>query len=259
MQKKRKGLGLHKKVDQAKLQVKDDMMEKCEMLYEGKAKKIFLTEKEDEVIQYFKDDATAFNAEKRGTILEKGIVNNKISTRLFQELADAGIPSHFIQQINDREMLARRVNIILVEVVVRNRATGSIIKRLGIEEGMFIDPPLVEFFYKDDALGDPLITEDHIRLLKLATPSQVVELRNQSLKINEVLLPFFQKRGMMLVDFKLEFGLWNGQIILADEISPDTCRFWDIQTGERMDKDRFRKDLGRIEETYQEVLKRVCS
>jgi phosphoribosylaminoimidazole-succinocarboxamide synthase len=235
------------------------MTEKRAMLYEGKAKKIFLTEKEDEVIQYFKDDATAFNAEKRGTILEKGIVNNKISTRLFKELADAGIPSHFIQQINDREMLARRVNIILVEVVVRNRATGSIIKRLRLEEGMFIDPPLVEFFYKDDALGDPLITEDHIRLLKLATPSQVAELRNQALKINEVLLPFFQKRGMLLVDFKLEFGLWNGQIILADEISPDTCRFWDIQTGERMDKDRFRKDLGRIEETYQEVLKRVCS
>lgn len=233
-------------------------MEKGAMLYEGKAKKIFLTEKDDEVIQYFKDDATAFNAEKRGTILEKGIVNNTISTRLFQELADAGIPSHFIQQLNDREMLVRRVNIILIEVVVRNRATGSIIKRLGIEEGMFVDPPLVEFFYKDDSLGDPLITEDHIRLLKLATPSQVAELRKQAIKINEVLLPFFQKRGMMLVDFKLEFGLWNGQIILADEISPDTCRFWDIQTGERMDKDRFRKDLGRIEETYQEVLKRVC-
>ncbi len=234
-------------------------MEKGEMLYEGKAKKIFLTEKEDEVIQYFKDDATAYNAEKKGTILEKGIVNNKISTRLFQELADAGIPSHFIQQINDREMLARRVDIILVEVVVRNRATGSIIKRLGLEEGMFINPPLVEFFYKDDSLGDPLITDDHIRLLKLATPAQVAELRTQAIKINEVLLPFFQKRGMMLVDFKLEFGLWNGQIILADEISPDTCRFWDIQTGERMDKDRFRKDLGRIEETYQEVLKRVCN
>ena len=233
-------------------------MEKGEMLYEGKAKKIFLSEKEDEVIQYFKDDATAFNAEKRGTILEKGIVNNKISTRLFKELAEAGIPSHFIQQINDREMLARRVNIILIEVVIRNRATGSIIKRLALEEGLRIDPPLVEFFYKDDSLGDPLITEDHIRLLKLATPSQVTELRNQAIKINEVLLPFFKKRGMMLVDFKLEFGLWNGQIILADEISPDTCRFWDIQTGERMDKDRFRKDLGRIEETYQEVLKRVC-
>jgi phosphoribosylaminoimidazole-succinocarboxamide synthase len=234
------------------------MIEKGKLLYEGKAKKIFLAEKEDEVIQYFKDDAAAFNAEKRGTILEKGIINNKISTRLFQELADAGIPSHFIQHINDREMLVRRVNIILIEVVVRNRATGSIIKRLGIEEGMFITPPLVEFFYKDDSLGDPLITEDHIRLLKLATSAQVAELRTQALRINDVLSPFFQKRQMILVDFKLEFGLWNGQIILADEISPDTCRFWDIQTGERMDKDRFRKDLGKIEETYQEVLKRVC-
>jgi phosphoribosylaminoimidazole-succinocarboxamide synthase len=233
-------------------------MTKGDMLYEGKAKKIFLTEKDDEVIQYFKDDATAFNAEKRGTILEKGIVNNAISAKLFQHLADAGIPSHFIQQINERDMLTRRVKIIPVEVVVRNRATGSIVKRLGLEEGLIIDPPLVEFFYKDDSLGDPLISEDHIRLLKLATPSQIEELRQQALKINEVLKPFFQKRGMMLVDFKLEFGLWNGQIILADEISPDTCRFWDIQTGERMDKDRFRKDLGRIEETYQEVLKRVC-
>ncbi len=222
-------------------------MEKGDMLYEGKAKKIFLTAKDDEVIQYFKDDATAFNAEKKGTILEKRVVNNKISTRLFQVLAEAGIPSHFIQEINDREMLARRVNIIMIEVVVRNRATGSIIKRLGLEEGILISPPLVEYFYKDDSLGDPLISEDHIRLLKLATPPQVAELRNQALKINDVLFPFFQKRGKMLVDFKLEYGLWNGQIILADEISPDTCRFWDIQTGERMDKDRFRKDLGRIE------------
>ena len=233
-------------------------MIKGNMLYEGKAKKIFLTEKDDELIQYFKDDATAFNAEKRGTILEKGIVNNAISAKLFQHLADAGIPSHFIQQINDREMLTRRVKIIPVEVVVRNRATGSIVKRLGLKEGLIIDPPLVEFFYKDDSLGDPLISEDHIRLLKLATPGQIEELRQQALKINEVLKPFFQKKGMFLVDFKLEFGLWSGQIILADEISPDTCRFWDIQTGERMDKDRFRKDLGRIEETYQEVLKRVC-
>lgn len=233
-------------------------MTKGDMLYEGKAKKIFLTEKMDEVIHYFKDDATAFNAQKRGTILDKGVVNNKISATLFQYLAEAGTPSHFIQQLNDREMLTRRVKIIPVEVVVRNRATGSIVKRLGLEEGLIIDPPLVEFFYKDDSLGDPLITEDHIRLLKLATPSQIAELRQQALKINEALTPFFQKKGMMLVDFKLEFGLWNGQIILADEISPDTCRFWDIQTGERMDKDRFRKDLGRIEETYQEVLKRVC-
>ncbi len=233
-------------------------MTKGDMLYEGKAKKIFLTENLDEVIHYFKDDATAFNAQKRGTILGKGVVNNKISATLFQYLAEAGTPSHFIQQLNDREMLTRRVKIIPVEVVVRNRATGTIVKRLGLEEGLIIDPPLVEFFYKDDSLGDPLISEDHIRLLKLATPSQIEELRQHALKINEVLKPFFQKRDMMLVDFKLEFGLWNGQIILADEISPDTCRFWDIQTGERMDKDRFRKDLGRIEETYQEVLRRVC-
>jgi phosphoribosylaminoimidazole-succinocarboxamide synthase len=234
------------------------MITKGDMLYEGKAKKIFLTEKDDEVIQYFKDDATAFNAQKRGTILEKGVVNNTISAKIFQYLAEAGTPSHFIQQLNDREMLTRRVKIIPVEVVVRNRATGSIVKRLGLEEGLIIDPPLIEFFYKDDSLGDPLITEDHIRLLKLATPSQIEELRQQALKINGVLNPFFQERSMILVDFKLEFGLWNGQVILADEISPDTCRFWDIQTGERMDKDRFRKDLGRIEETYQEVLKRVC-
>jgi phosphoribosylaminoimidazole-succinocarboxamide synthase len=233
-------------------------MTKGAMLYEGKAKKIFLTEKDDEVIQYFKDDATAFNAQKRGTILEKGVVNNAISAKLFQYLAEEGTVNHFIQQLNDREMLTRRVTIIPVEVVVRNRATGSIVKRLGLEEGLIIAPPLIEFFYKDDSLGDPLITEDHIRLLKLATPSQISELRQQAIRINEVLTPFFQKRGMLLVDFKLEFGLWNGQIILADEISPDTCRFWDIQTGERMDKDRFRKDLGRIEETYQEVLKRVC-
>jgi phosphoribosylaminoimidazole-succinocarboxamide synthase len=233
-------------------------MAKGEMLYEGKAKKIFLTEKADEVIHYFKDDATAFNAQKRGTILEKGVVNNKISARLFQYLAEGGIPSHFIRQLNAREMLTRRVKIIPVEVVVRNRASGSILKRLGLEEGLIIDPPLIEFFYKNDLLGDPLITEDHIRLLKLATPVQIVELREQALKINKALKPFFEKREMILVDFKLEFGLWDGQLILADEISPDTCRFWDIQTGERMDKDRFRKDLGRIEETYQEVLNRVC-
>ncbi|MGD9851447.1 MAG: phosphoribosylaminoimidazolesuccinocarboxamide synthase [Nitrospirales bacterium] len=229
-----------------------------DMLYEGKAKKIFLTDKADEVVQYFKDDATAFNAQKKGTILEKGVVNNKISSRLFEQLEQAGVATHFIKNLSDREMLARRVKILPIEVVVRNRATGSIIKRLGLEEGLVIEPPLIEFFYKDDALGDPLITDDHVRMMNLATPDQVARLKSLSLKINEVLKPFFQERGMMLVDFKLEFGLWNGEILLADEISPDTCRFWDIQTGERMDKDRFRKDLGRIEETYQEVLRRVC-
>ncbi|WP_447971568.1 phosphoribosylaminoimidazolesuccinocarboxamide synthase [Nitrospira sp. M1] len=234
-------------------------MESGTLLYEGKAKKVFATPDPDQVVQYFKDDATAFNAEKRGTIFNKGIVNNKISVRLFRLLEEAGIPTHFVEQISDREMRTKHLKIIQIEVVVRNRATGSLVKRLGFEEGMVLDPPLVEFFYKNDPLGDPLITEDHIRLLQLATDAQVVQLRQAALRINEVLTPFFKDKGMMLVDFKLEFGDSDGQLILADEISPDTCRFWDIQTGERMDKDRFRKDLGRIEETYQEVLKRVCA
>ncbi|GJL50059.1 phosphoribosylaminoimidazolesuccinocarboxamide synthase [Candidatus Nitrospira salsa] len=234
-------------------------MESGTLLYEGKAKKVFATPDPNQVVQYFKDDATAFNAEKRGTIFNKGIVNNKISVRLFRLLEDAGITTHFIEQLSDREMRTQHLKIIQIEVVVRNRATGSLVKRLGFEEGMVLDPPLVEFFYKNDPLGDPLITEDHIRLLQLATDMQVAQLRQSALRINEILTPFFKDKGMMLVDFKLEFGDSNGQLILADEISPDTCRFWDIQTGERMDKDRFRKDLGRIEETYQEVLKRVCA
>ena len=234
-------------------------MEQGTLLYEGKAKKVYSTPDPAQVIQYFKDDATAFNAEKKGTTFNKGIVNNKISIRLFRLLEEAGIPTHFIEELSDREMRTKHLKIIQIEVVVRNRATGSLVKRLGFEEGMILDPPLVEFFYKNDPLGDPLITEDHVRLLQLATDAQVAELRRVALRINEVLLPFFKERGMMLVDFKLEFGDSDGQLILADEISPDTCRFWDIQTGERMDKDRFRKDLGRLEETYQEVLKRVCA
>jgi phosphoribosylaminoimidazole-succinocarboxamide synthase len=233
-------------------------MTRGEMCYEGKAKKIYLTDRPDEVVQYFKDDATAFNAQKKGTILEKGVVNNKISARLFQLLEQSGVPTHFIRQVSDREMLTRRVTILPIEVVVRNRATGSLVKRLGLDEGLLIDPPLVEFFYKNDALGDPLMTEDHIRIMKLATRDQIEALKRLSLQINDILKPFFHDRGMILVDFKLEFGLWNERLLLADEISPDTCRFWDVQTGERMDKDRFRKDLGHIEETYQEVLRRVC-
>lgn len=234
-------------------------MERGALLYEGKAKKIYATQDPDQVIQYFKDDATAFNAQKRGTITEKGVVNNKVSARIFKLLSEAGIPHHFIESLSDREMLTKHVTIVLVEVVVRNRATGSLVKRLGFEEGLVLDPPLVEFFYKNDPLDDPLITEDHIRLLKLADDSCVSEMKSMALKINEVLIPFFKEKGMLLVDFKLEFGKWKDQLILADEISPDTCRFWDIRTGERMDKDRFRKDLGRIEETYQEVLQRVCA
>jgi phosphoribosylaminoimidazole-succinocarboxamide synthase len=229
------------------------------LIYEGKAKKLFETDRPDHVIQYFKDDATAFNAQKRGTIVEKGIVNNKVSERLFRLLQEGGVPTHFVDRLSDREMLTRRVRIIPLEVVVRNVVAGSLAKRLGLKEGEAIVPPLVEFYYKNDALGDPLINDEHIRLMKLAEPSVVADIKQRALRINTLLVPFFRDRGMVLVDFKLEFGFDSeGKVILADEISPDTCRFWDQKTGESMDKDRFRKDLGKIEEAYQEVLRRVC-
>src|SRR5574338_328593 len=227
-------------------------------LYEGKAKKIFETAEPDQVIQYFKDDATAFNAQKRGTIADKGVINNKVSERLFRLLEQGGIPTHFIERLSDREMLTKKVEIVPIEVVVRNVVAGSLAKRLDLTEGEPIEPALVEFYYKNDALGDPLITEEHVRLLKLAGPPVVRQIKELALKVNGLLLPFFRERRMKLVDFKLEFGLYHDALILADEISPDTCRFWDMGTGESMDKDRFRKDLGRIEEAYQEVLKRVC-
>ena len=229
-----------------------------ELLYEGKAKKIFTTGNPDQVIQYFKDDATAFNAQKRGTIVDKGVVNNKVSERLFRLLEQQGISTHFIERVSDREMLTKRVTIVPVEVVVRNVVAGSLAKRLGLKEGAAIDPAIIEFYYKDDALGDPLVNDDHLRLLNVATPAVLREMRELGHKINAVLLPFFKERRMMLVDFKLEFGVFHNRLILADEISPDTCRFWDQTTKESMDKDRFRKDLGKIEEAYQEVLKRVC-
>lgn len=228
------------------------------LIYEGKAKKIFTTGHPDEVLQYFKDDATAFNAQKRGTIVEKGIINNKVSERLFRLLEQSGVPTHFVERKSDREMLTKKVTIVPVEVVVRNVVAGSLAKRLGLKEGEAILPPIVEWYYKNDALGDPLIADDHVRLLNLATPEQLVEIRRLALTVNSVLQPFFAERRMILVDFKLEFGLHNGRLILADEISPDTCRFWDQATKESMDKDRFRKDLGKIEEAYQEVLRRVC-
>lgn len=228
------------------------------MLYEGKAKKIFETVDPDRVIHYFKDDATAFNAQKKGTIAEKGVVNNKVSEKLFRLLEAGGVPTHFIERLNDREMLTKKVRIVPIEVVVRNVIAGSLAKRLGLKEGEAIAPPIVEFYYKHDALGDPLITEEHIRLLNLAEPAIVGQIKELALKINRLLTPFFQERNMILVDFKLEFGRDKGSLILADEISPDTCRFWDQKTKESMDKDRFRKDLGKIEEAYQEVLKRVC-
>lgn len=228
------------------------------LIYEGKAKKLFTTGHPDEVLQYFKDDATAFNAQKRGTIVEKGIINNKVSERLFRLLEQNGVATHFVERKSDREMLTKKVTIVPVEVVVRNVIAGSLAKRLGLKEGEAIQPPIVEWYYKNDALGDPLIADEHVRLLKLATPEQMAEIKELALKVNSVLQPFFAERRMVLVDFKLEFGVHNGRLILADEISPDTCRFWDQATRESMDKDRFRKDLGKIEEAYQEVLKRVC-
>jgi len=228
------------------------------MIYEGKAKKIFATDKPDQIVQYFKDDATAFNAQKRGTILEKGIINNKVSERLFRLVEQAGVPTHFVQRLSDREMLTKRVAIVPVEVVVRNVVAGSLAKRLGLNEGDPIKPAIVEWYYKNDALGDPFIADEHVRLLKLATPEQMAEIKRLALKVNSLLKPFFHERQMILVDFKLEFGMHRGKVILADEISPDTCRFWDMMTKESMDKDRFRRDLGKIEEAYQEVLKRVC-
>ena len=227
------------------------------LIYEGKAKKIFTTGHPDEVLQYFKDDATAFNAQKRGTIVEKGIINNKVSERLFRLLEQSGVPTHFVERKSDREMLTKKVTIVPVEVVVRNVVAGSLAKRLGLKEGGAIQPPVVEWYYKNDALGDPLMADDHVRLLNLATPEQLVEIRRLALKVNGVLQPFFAERRMILVDFKLEFGVHNGRLILADEISPDTCRFWDQATKESMDKDRFRKDLGKIEEAYQEVATRL--
>jgi phosphoribosylaminoimidazole-succinocarboxamide synthase len=239
-------------------QVEDNTMTAGTLIYEGKAKKIFTTGDSDQVLQYFKDDATAFNAQKRGTIVGKGIINNRVSERLFRFLEQNGVPTHFVERKSDREMLTKRVTIVPVEVVVRNVVAGSLAKRLGLKEGDPIQPAIVEWYYKNDALGDPLITDEHVRLMKLATPEYLAEIRRLALKVNSLLQPFFAERKMILVDFKMEFGLHSGKLILADEISPDTCRFWDQATKESMDKDRFRKDLGKIEEAYQEVLKRVC-
>jgi len=228
------------------------------LLYEGKAKRIFSTENPDQVVQFFKDDATAFNAQKHGIIVEKGVINNAVSTRLFRFLEEHGVPTHFLERLSDREMLTKKVSVVPVEVVVRNVVAGSLAKRLGVREGDPIEPAIVEWYYKNDSLGDPLISDDHIRLLNLATKEQMADIKRLALNVNGLLQPFFRERQMILVDFKLEFGLYQGRLILADEISPDTCRFWDRVTKESMDKDRFRKDMGKIEEAYQEVLKRVC-
>lgn len=232
-------------------------MNKLDQLYEGKAKKVFKTDEADYYLVEYKDDATAFNGEKKGTILDKGVVNNKMSALLFQMLEEKGIPTHFEKLISEREQYVKAVKILPLEVIVRNIAAGSLAKRLGLEEGVVMKETVLEFCYKDDALGDPMINDYHIYAMEFATKEQVETIKEMSLKINELLIAFFMERGLKLVDFKLEFGLFKGQVILADEISPDTCRLWDAETNKKMDKDRFRRDLGDVEQTYQEVLSRI--
>lgn len=232
-------------------------MQKLNKIYEGKAKILYETEDKDFLIQYFKDDATAFDATKKGTIKEKGIMNNKISAKLFEVLEKEKIPTHFAKILNEREMLIKRVSIIPVEVTIRNIVAGGMSRLLGIEEGLKLGCPVLEYHYKEDKLHDPLINDYHILALKIATEDELLKIKNYSFKINEILIKFFSSINLDLVDFKLEFGRFKQEIILADEISPDTCRLWEKTTGKRLDKDRFRKDLGNIEEAYQEVLKRV--
>jgi phosphoribosylaminoimidazole-succinocarboxamide synthase len=232
-------------------------MEKLQQLYEGKAKKIYATNDHDIVWIEYKDDATAFNGLKKGTIANKGSLNNRISAIFFELLEVKGIPTHLVKLINDREMLVKHTDIILVEVVVRNIAAGSLAKRLGLEEGTKLNKTVVEFYYKDDALGDPLINDYHIATLDLATKAEMDEIAEYGLKVNSILLEYLKDKNIDLVDFKLEFGRHKGQIILADEISPDTCRFWDSETKERLDKDRFRRDMGNVEEAYEEIFKRL--
>ncbi len=233
------------------------MVKKLEQIYEGKAKKVYKTDDPDLYLVDYKDDATAFNGEKRGTIADKGYYNNQISAMLFAELEKAGIPSHMVELTGDREMLVKGLEIIPIEVVVRNIAAGSLAKRLGFEEGRKLPFAVVEFYYKDDSLGDPLVNDSHIAVLGAAKPEELAVLRELGLKVNRVLQEIMAKAGIELVDFKLEFGRHKGEIILGDEISPDTCRFWDMETGDKLDKDRFRRDLGKVEEAYIEVYQRL--
>ena len=233
-------------------------MERRAKIYEGKAKILYETDDPDLLIQHFKDDATAFNAQKRGTIVGKGIMNTRISATLFSYVAEHGVRTHFVKVLSDREMLVKRLQIIKIEVVVRNVVAGSLAKRLDLPEGQALEQPVLEFYYKDDALGDPLINDYHIRMLRLATAAEMEAIVDGAFRVNELLTDFFDRRGILLVDFKLEFGRHKGEILLGDEITPDGCRLWDKGTREKLDKDRFRRDLGRVEEAYAEVLRRVC-
>lgn len=233
-------------------------MEKKEQLYEGKAKKVFATENPDYCIVSYKDDATAFNGLKKGTILGKGAINNRVTNYLMKMLEKEGIPTHFVEELNDRETVVKRVKIIPLEVIVRNVAAGSLAKRLGLEEGVRMGRTVLEFCYKDDALGDPMVNEYHILAMNFATEEELKLISEYSLKINRILSEYLAEVNVELIDFKLEFGKTaDGTVVLADEISPDTCRFWDIKTHEKLDKDRFRRDMGGVEEAYAEMMKRV--
>ncbi|HUA34753.1 MAG TPA: phosphoribosylaminoimidazolesuccinocarboxamide synthase [Candidatus Binataceae bacterium] len=237
----------------------DSSPQKLDMFYEGKAKKLYSTSDPDLVIQYFKDDATAFNAKKRGTIEDKGVMNNRISELFFTLLEKNGVKTHFVKRLDDRNMLCKRLEIIPCETVVRNICAGSMAKRLGLEEGRELKKPVVEYYYKSDELDDPLIYPEHAVEFGWATEAENVAIKAMALRVNDVLRKFLDERGVILVDFKLEFGRHHGEVLLGDEICPDTCRFWDKATRQKLDKDRFRRDLGGVEEAYHEMLRRVES
>ena len=232
-------------------------MEKLDMLYEGKAKKVFKTDDEKLLIVDYKDDATAFNGLKKGQILGKGVINNKMTNIILKYLADNGIENHLVEELSERETLVKRVSIVPLEVIIRNVAAGSFSKRFGVEEGTALKNPILEFSYKNDALGDPMINTYQALAIGVATKEEIDSIAEQALKINELLKKFFLNVGIKLIDFKIEFGRYDGRVILADEISPDTCRLWDAETNEKLDKDRFRRDLGNVEEAYQEVWRRI--
>ncbi|MDO5322480.1 MAG: phosphoribosylaminoimidazolesuccinocarboxamide synthase [Clostridia bacterium] len=233
-------------------------MQKTEMLYEGKAKKVYATENPELYIVSYKDDATAFNGLKKGTIAGKGVINNRVTNYMMQMLEKNGVPTHFVEEISDSETVVKKVQIVPLEVIIRNISAGSFSKRYGVEEGIVFEQPTIEFSYKNDDLGDPLINEYHALALKLATREEIDTIKALAFKTNELMKDFFKKINVDLVDFKLEFGrLSDGTIVLADEISPDTCRFWDSRTHEKLDKDRFRRDLGNVEGAYQEMMRRI--
>ena len=233
-------------------------MQKLEQLYEGKAKKVFATDDPNLVIVDYKDDATAFNGEKKGTIVGKGVINNKMTNHLMRRLEAAGVPTHFVEQLSDRETVVKKVSIVPLEVIIRNISAGSFAKRFGVEEGIVFDQPTIEFSYKNDELGDPLMNSYHALALKLATQEEIDTIKKYAFAVNDLLKGFMKEIGIDLVDFKLEFGkTTDGTIVLADEISPDTCRLWDEKTHEKLDKDRFRRDMGGVEDAYQEVMRRL--